>query len=111
MARPKKIETRRTDNLCEVKVNIDYRNGIIKRQSFYSDISKDDARKKATALQREIDMASATGVAVGVKDVEFNYWCKNIFRALKRAKFQTQPYTVWKSAAKSIFTLILKIVA
>lgn len=50
MARAKKIETRRTDNLCEVKVNIDYRNGIIKRQSFYSDISKDDAKKKATAL-------------------------------------------------------------
>ena len=48
MPRPKKQAPNRKDGLCEIKITIGKRlDGGLIRKSFYSHISKEDARKQA----------------------------------------------------------------
>lgn len=54
MARPAK-KTRK-DGLCEIKRTVTYYDGVRKRESFYSPVSKADAERKYNARQHEVDV-------------------------------------------------------
>lgn len=60
MARPKKEQPNRADNLYEVKVNVgtDALTGKPIRKSFYSSVSKADAREKGEEYKRQEELKS-----------------------------------------------------
>ena len=64
MPRPRKQPPNRKDGLYEVKITLGRRlDGSLVRKSFYSSISKDDARKQAERYRIKQAVAEQTGIA------------------------------------------------
>lgn len=85
MARPKKEQPNRSDGLYEVKITIGKTmNGNPIRKSFYSSVSKEDAREKANQYKTEMAVANATNTAFVVKDVTFGQWAEKWLEVYKK---------------------------
>ncbi len=75
MPRPKKEKPNRSDGRYEVKIDIgrDY-NGNRIRKSFYSDISKEDAKRQANEYKINVKAKELAGIPQKDYDVTFEEW-------------------------------------
>ena len=91
MPRPKKEKPNRSDGLYEIKITIGKDiNGKLKRKSFYSSISKDDARRQADNWKVEREVANRTGIGMSNKTKNFGEWAT---AWLETKKGTVKPYT------------------
>lgn len=75
MARPKKEAPNRSDGRYEVKITIGHNmNGEPIRKSFYSDISKDDAKRQAEAYRINSKASEMAGIGIIDKNITFGEW-------------------------------------
>lgn len=93
MPRPKKKAPNRADGLYEVKITVgkDIQGKLI-RQSFYSNISKEDARKKADARKVEQEIARRIGDAFISRDVTFEKWARRWLEVYKKPHVDENTY-------------------
>lgn len=93
MARPKKEQPNRSDGLYEVKITLGKTmNGNPIRKSFYSSISKEDAREKANQYKTEMAVANATNTAFVTKDVTFGQWAQKWLEVYKKPYIAESTY-------------------
>ena len=93
MARPKKEQPNRSDGLYEVKITIGKTmNGSPIRKSFYSSVSKEDAREKANQYKTEMAVANATNTAFVTKDVTFGQWAQKWLEVYKKPNVSENTY-------------------
>lgn len=93
MARPKKEQPNRADGLYEVKVTIGKTmDGKPIRKSFYSSISKDDARQKANEYKTDMAIASATNTAFVSKNITFGQWAQKWLEIYKKPNITENTY-------------------
>ena len=84
MPRPKKEKPNRSDGLYEIKITIGKDiNGKLKRKSFYSSISKDDARRQADKWKVEREVANRTGIGTTAKTKNFGEWATAWLQSIK----------------------------
>lgn len=85
MPRPKKEKPNRSDGLYEVKITIGKDiNGKLKRKSFYSSISKEDARRQADKWKVEREVANRTGmVNIDARSKNFAQWSTSWLQSIK----------------------------
>lgn len=75
MPRPKKSRPNRSDGRYEVKITIDRNyDGSLIRKSFYSDISKEDARRQAEEYKVNIKARELAGIPQMDDNVTFGDW-------------------------------------
>ena len=75
MARPKKEKPNRNDGRYEVKLTIGKTiDGTPIRKSFYSYISKEDAKKQADEYKIESEVANRTGAGFVDRNISFEEW-------------------------------------
>lgn len=92
VARPKK-EKPNHGNLYEVKITIGKEpNGKLKRKSFYSDISKSDAKRKAEEWKIESALAKSSGEIALLKGVTFKDWSLKWLEVYKKPNVDPNTY-------------------
>lgn len=93
MARPKKEKPNRADGLYEVKITIGKKlDGSLIRKSFYSSISKDDAKRQADEYKIQSEVANRTGVGFVNKNATFNDWALTWLEKYKKPDVNTNTY-------------------
>jgi integrase len=93
MPRPKKQAPNRKDGLYEIKITIGKRlDGSLIRKSFYSHISKEDARKQAERYKIEHAVAERTGAAFVEHTTAFNDWAEKWLTTYKLGKVKGNTY-------------------
>lgn len=93
MARPKKVQPNRKDGLFEIKKTIGkdmYGKPI--RKSFYSSISKNDAKKQAEEYIINQQVADITGDMFIPKSLSFGEWALKWLTTYKLDKVKTHTY-------------------
>ena len=94
MPRKKKEAPNRKDNLYEVKVTIGKNfDGTLIRKSFYSPISKEDAREKANQYKIEKEVATRTGIGFLDQNVTFTHWAYQWLEIYKKPDVDENTYT------------------
>lgn len=84
MGRPKKEKPNRSDGRYEVKVCVGTQfDGTKIMKSFYSRISKEDAKAKAEQYKIEQAVCDATGDVHSAHDVPFDTWARKVLDSLK----------------------------
>lgn len=84
MARPKKERPNRPDGTYEVKIKVgEDMHGKSVRKSFYSSISKADARAKAEAYLRNQEIALITGERFADRSRTFESWAHEVLESLR----------------------------
>lgn len=91
MARSKK-EPPNHGQYYEVKVFITDRFGTKKRKSFYSNISKTDAKRKADEYQREVLLGAVADEKALERTISFGQWAKTWLEAYKKGKVKDSTY-------------------
>jgi len=92
MGRPKKEKPNHGD-LYEVKATIGKAfDGTLIRKSFYSSISKEDAKKQASAYKVEQEVAERTNNIFVSKDVTFSQWSDRWLKSYKKDKVDENTY-------------------
>lgn len=75
MPRKKKALPNRPDGRYEIKVTVGKGyDGTPIRKSFYSTISRDDAKRQADEYKIEMEVANRTGVGFISRDISFSEW-------------------------------------
>lgn len=95
MGRPsKKSETKNHGDYFEVKRDIydALGNKMFPRKSFYSRISKADAKKNAEEFQRKYLVNSVTGAPAGSTVVTFKSWAETWLETYKKGKVKDNTY-------------------
>lgn len=93
MGRPKKEKPNRQDGLYEVKITIGKRfDGTLIRKSFYSTISKADAKAKAEQYKINQAVAEQTGEMVEPKAMTFEKWANKWLETYKRGVVKDHTY-------------------
>lgn len=94
MPRPKKEKPNRSDGLYEVKITTgkDIFTGKPIRQSFYSSISKEDARKKAEQWKIEQAVSQKTGDAFVTREITFEKWARRWLEIYKKPHVDENTY-------------------
>lgn len=93
MPRKKKEAPNRKDNLYEVKVTVGKKiDGTPIRKSFYSSISKDDAREKANQYKIEKEVANRTGAGFIDKNITFTQWAYQWLETYKKSDVDENTY-------------------
>ena len=91
MGRPKKEKPNRADGLYEVKLTIGKTlEGKYIRKSFYSAVSKADARRQAEEWKIAQAVSEQTGEAFVKKDMTFAQWAARWLEVYKKTKGQRQ---------------------
>jgi len=96
MARPRKEKPNRADGRYEIKAVIGKKfDGTPIRKSFYSPISKADAKRQAEEYKVEMEVAARTGETFISKDETFGEWATKWLETYKKpyVKVQTYLYT------------------
>ncbi len=84
MGRPKKEKPSRNDGRYEVKVCVGEKfDGTKLMKSFYSRISKEDAKAKAERYKIEQAVSDITGEPSSYKDMAFDVWARKVLETLK----------------------------
>lgn len=92
MGRPKK-EKPNHGKYYEVKVTVGHKlNGDPIRKSFYSSISKEDAKQQAEKWKVEKTVAERTGVILVEQDITFAKWAKKWLEVYKKGKVKQHTY-------------------
>lgn len=93
MPRPKKEQPNRKDGLYEVKITTGKTlEGKLIRKSFYSSISKDDARRQAEEWKVSQKVAQQTGNIFVEKSVTFADWARKWLETYKEGKVKEHTY-------------------
>lgn len=93
MPRPRKEAPNRKDGLYEVKITLGKRfDGKLIRKSFYSSISKADARKQAERYKIEQAVAERTGTAFIDHSAKFCDWAETWLKTYKLGKVKGNTY-------------------
>lgn len=93
MARKKKEVPNRKDNLYEVKVTVGKNfDGTLIRKSFYSRISKEDAKEKANQYKIEKEVANRTGAGFIDKNITFAEWAYQWLETYKKPDIDENTY-------------------
>lgn len=93
MPRPRKQPPNRKDGLYEVKITLGRRlDGSLVRKSFYSSISKDDARKQAERYRIKQAVAEQTGIAFIDRTAKFSDWAETWLTTYKLGKVKGNTY-------------------
>lgn len=93
MARKKKEAPNRKDNLYEVKVTVGKKfDGTPIRKSFYSRISKEDAKEKANQYKIEKEVANRTGIGFVNQNVTFAEWAYQWLETYKKPDIDENTY-------------------
>lgn len=106
MPRPKKEAPNRKDGLYEVKITVGKRmDGTLIRKSFYSTISKADARAQAEAYRVEQRAAEITGTVFAPTGTGFTTWGRVWLKTYKQPNVDTNTYrwTYESTCEKHIF--------
>lgn len=92
MGRPKKEQPNHAGGLYEVKITIGKTlDGKLQRKSFYSSISKDDARRQAEEWKIQREVANRTGISDGPGNRQnFGAWA---LQWLEAKRGTVKPYT------------------
>ena len=94
MPRSKKEKPNRSDGLYEVKVTVGRKvNGTLIRKSFYSSVSKADAKKKAERYLIEKEVAERTIGQFVDQDVTFKEWAIKWLETYKKGKVKGNTYS------------------
>lgn len=84
MGRPKKEKPNRGDGRYEVKICIGERfDGTKIMKSFYSRISKEDAKTKAEQYKINCAVSDITGVQYQSTEISFEVWAKRVLESIK----------------------------
>lgn len=84
MGRPKKEKPNRSDGRYEVKICVGEKfDGTKIMKSFYSRISKEDAKAKAEQYKIEQAVSDITGEPLSYKDIAFDTWARKVLDMLK----------------------------
>lgn len=93
MPRPKKEQPNHAGGLYEVKITIGKTlDGKLLRKSFYSSISKDDARRQAEEWKIQREVANRTGSNFINKDVTFEEWAMRWAETYKKPNVDENTY-------------------
>lgn len=93
MARPKKEQPNRQDGLYEVKVTVDKTlDGKPIRKSFYSAISKADAKAKAEEYIINMRVSELTGDPIIEKEYSFKTWAQKWLETYKKPNVSENTY-------------------
>lgn len=93
MPRPKKEQPNRKDGLYEVKITTGKTlDGKLIRKSFYSSISKDDARRQAEEWKINQKVAQQTGNIFVEKSVTFADWARKWLEIYKKPNVSANTY-------------------
>lgn len=93
MARPKKEKPARADGIYEVKVTIGHTlDGKLIRKSFYSSVSKADARAKAEEYKIKQEVTSRTGIIDPSDTVSFEKWARKWLEVYKKPNVSESTY-------------------
>lgn len=93
MARPKKEKPNRADGLYEIKVTIGKKlDGSLIRKSFYSSISKEDAKRQAAEYKIESEVVNRTGIGYVYKDASFGEWALTWLEKYKKPDVNINTY-------------------
>lgn len=93
MGRPKKEKPNRADGLYEVKLTIGKTlEGKYIRKSFYSAVSKADARRQAEEWKIAQAVSEQTGEAFVKKDMTFAQWAARWLEVYKKPKVSANTY-------------------
>lgn len=84
MGRPKKEKPNRSDGRYEVKICVGEKfDGTKIMKSFYSRVSKDDAKAKAEQYKIEQAVCDITGETHSAHEVSFDIWARRVLDSLK----------------------------
>ena len=93
MARPKKEKPNRNDGRYEVKLTIGKTiDGTPIRKSFYSYISKEDAKKQADEYKIESEVANRTGAGFIDRNISFEEWAYKWLEVYKKPDVDEKTY-------------------
>lgn len=93
MARPRKEKPNRSDQRYEVKITIGHGlDGKPIRKSFYSHISKDDAKKQADEYRINKKASAFAGVVLPTESVNFKEWAEHWLRIYKEKTVRASTY-------------------
>ena len=93
MARPKKGQPNRSDGMYEVKVTVGKSiEGKPIRKSFYSSISKADARQKAQEYMINKEAAARTGIITAPEEMTFSKWSYKWLEVYKKPNVSNNSY-------------------
>ena len=93
MPRPKKEQPNRKDGLYEVKITTGKTlDGKLIRKSFYSSISKDEARRQAEEWKINQKVAQQTGNVFVEKSVTFSDWARKWLEIYKKPNVSANTY-------------------
>lgn len=93
MPRKKKEAPNRSDGLYEVKVTVGKSlNGALIRKSFYSKLSKADAKKQADDYKIEMEVANRTGVGFVKKNKTLGEWSTQWLETYKKPDVSESTY-------------------
>lgn len=93
MPRPKKEKPNRKDNLYEVKITVGKKlDGSLIRKSFYSPISKADARKRAKEWEIQRELSEITGNLFTDSNITFERWALQWLETYKKGKVKEHTY-------------------
>ncbi|CZT57462.1 hypothetical protein BN3661_01996 [Eubacteriaceae bacterium CHKCI005] len=95
MPRKKKEQPNRADGLYEVKMTVGKKmDGSPIRKSFYSHVSKDDARRQGQKYIQDMQIANLTGNTFVEKDVMFRQWAIRWLETYKRGEVDENTYRI-----------------
>ncbi|BCI60818.1 site-specific integrase [[Clostridium] leptum] len=95
MPRKKKEQPNRADGLYEVKMTVGKKmDGSPIRKSFYSHVSKDDARRQGQKYIQDMQIANLTGNTFVEKDVTFRQWAIRWLETYKRGEVDENTYRI-----------------
>lgn len=93
MGRPKKEKPNRADGLYEIKITIGKTlDGKYVRKSFYSSVSKDDARRQAEEWKIAQAVSQQTGEIFVEKETPFAKWAARWLETYKKPKVSANTY-------------------
>lgn len=93
MARPKKEKPTRADGIYEVKVTIGHTlDGNLIRKSFYSSVSKADARAKAEEYKIKQEVTNRTGIIDPSNTITFEKWARKWLEVYKKPYVSDNTY-------------------
>lgn len=94
MPRKKKEAPNHAGDLYEIKITTgkDMTTGKLMRKSFYSKISKDDAKRQADEYKKQKAVAEQTGMIFVSKNMMFSEWVKKWLEVYKKPYVKPQTY-------------------
>lgn len=93
MARPRKEKPNRADGLYEVKITIGKKlDGTLIRKSFYSSISKLEAKKEAEQYKINREVSDRMGLGFVSKDIDFTSWANEWLETYKKPNVKLSTY-------------------